>query len=574
MSGKAAYETTHDMKAGLMKRTCDTIWLICINITLLSLTVTAEDRQTDSLQQLLRVSKSDSTRIDALIMLSRTYLYTDLHLSLDYAEQALELAERQQGSEIYASALSNAGVVYFTLGMFEAASRSFYQYLAIQREKDNKQKIAFGLANIGAIHMQMNQFENAEPIYLSALQLLDELTTTDNKGETLPEIVTFYNNLGIINRELGKVDTAISYYQKGIHLAKSLSAEDEYLAMLYNNLGNIYIDTQQYDLAFQALQTALDLRIKNNNVSGMASSYRNIGSYYLSRKEYKQAEKSLYKAAELALIVGSKSLSQSIYSFLFQYYNELQKADSALKYHILMKELEDELMAEETMRELTSLELNAQFTEKEKLRQIEQKKKEQGYMFIAVILIMIIALVVLLFVLTKNRLKRLRLEKEVSDFATKNLSLEKDALEKELEVKRKEMTTQVMYQIKKNELVDTIAQKLLKHSPNFRKEDQGIIREILRDLEKAQKDDVWDEFELLFQGVHNEFYEKLQTICPDLTTNERRLCAFLKMHMSTKEIASITGQSLRSIEVARTRLRRKLKLTNSDTGLSEFLSSI
>lgn len=574
MSGKAAYETTHDMKAGLMKRTYDTIWLICINITLLSLTVTAEDRQTDSLQQLLRVSKSDSTRIDALIMLSRTYLYTDLHLSLDYAEQALELAERQQGSEIYASALSNAGVVYFTLGMFEAASRSFYQYLAIQREKDNKQKIAFGLANIGAIHMQMNQFENAEPIYLSALQLLDELTTTDNKGETLPEIVTFYNNLGIINRELGKVDTAISYYQKGIHLAKSLSAEDEYLAMLYNNLGNIYIDTQQYDLAFQALQTALDLRIKNNNVSGMASSYRNIGSYYLSRKEYKQAEKSLYKAAELALIVGSKSLSQSIYSFLFQYYNELQKADSALKYHILMKELEDELMAEETMRELTSLELNAQFTEKEKLRQIEQKKKEQGYMFIAVILIMIIALVVLLFVLTKNRLKRLRLEKEVSDFATKNLSLEKDALEKELEVKRKEMTTQVMYQIKKNELVDTIAQKLLKHSPNFRKEDQGIIREILRDLEKAQKDDVWDEFELLFQGVHNEFYEKLQTICPDLTTNERRLCAFLKMHMSTKEIASITGQSLRSIEVARTRLRRKLKLTNSDTGLSEFLSSI
>jgi len=574
LSGKAAYETTHDMKAGLMKRTCDTIWLICINITLLSLTVTAEDRQTDSLQQLLRVSKSDSTRIDALIMLSRTYLYTDLHLSLDYAEQALELAERQQGSEIYASALSNAGVVYFTLGMFEAASRSFYQYLAIQREKDNKQKIAFGLANIGAIHMQMNQFENAEPIYLSALQLLDELTTTDNKGETLPEIVTFYNNLGIINRELGKVDTAISYYQKGIHLAKSLSAEDEYLAMLYNNLGNIYIDTQQYDLAFQALQTALDLRIKNNNVSGMASSYRNIGSYYLSRKEYKQAEKSLYKAAELALIVGSKSLSQSIYSFLFQYYNELQKADSALKYHILMKELEDELMAEETMRELTSLEINAQFTEKEKLRQIEQKKKEQGYMFIAVILIMIIALVVLLFVLTKNRLKRLRLEKEVSDFATKNLSLEKDALEKELEVKRKEMTTQVMYQIKKNELVDTIAQKLLKHSPNFRKEDQGIIREILRDLEKAQKDDVWDEFELLFQGVHNEFYEKLQTICPDLTTNERRLCAFLKMHMSTKEIASITGQSLRSIEVARTRLRRKLKLTNSDTGLSEFLSSI
>jgi DNA-binding CsgD family transcriptional regulator len=63
-------------------------------------------------------------------------------------------------------------------------------------------------------------------------------------------------------------------------------------------------------------------------------------------------------------------------------------------------------------------------------------------------------------------------------------------------------------------------------------------------------------------------------INPELSLNERRLCAFLRLNMTTKEIASITGQSPRSIEVARTRLRKKLNLTNSDTSLTDFLSHI
>ena len=82
------------------------------------------------------------------------------------------------------------------------------------------------------------------------------------------------------------------------------------------------------------------------------------------------------------------------------------------------------------------------------------------------------------------------------------------------------------------------------------------------------------EFEIRFQQVHNSFYDKLNALSPDLSTNERRLCAFLKLSMSTKEISSITGQSPRSIDVARTRLRKKLNLTNNDSSLSDFLSSL
>jgi DNA-binding CsgD family transcriptional regulator len=66
----------------------------------------------------------------------------------------------------------------------------------------------------------------------------------------------------------------------------------------------------------------------------------------------------------------------------------------------------------------------------------------------------------------------------------------------------------------------------------------------------------------------------LQQQFPDLSPNERRLCAFLRLNMSSKEISTITGQSIHSIQVARTRLRKKLQLTHSEQGLIEFLAAL
>lgn len=527
----------------------------------------------DSLLYVLETSKTDSARVHNYVLLSREYVYTDLKLSLSYAEKSLDIAEKQDDDIVLAYALFNAGNVYFALGMYEPSSRFFYRYLAMKKEKGSKREIAFSLSNIGAIHLQMKQFEKAEPIFLSVLDLIQEYSLSE-QGELLPEIVTIYNNLGIVYRELNDKPKAIDYYNRGIIIAQNLDIEDESVAMLYNNLGNVYNDIGDYPEAYNALQKALDLRKKNKNIAGMAASYRNLGNYYQSLQDFDQAKVHFYKAAENAQQVGGKSLTQSIFENLFEYYQALNRHDSALKYHILSKQLDEEMNAEATMRELTSLELNAQFAEKEKLSMEEQKRKEQWYFFIAVFLVMVLAIIALLFFLTKNRLQRLQLEKQNSDLLSKNLILEKETLEKELELNKKEMTTNVMYQIKKNELVDEIVRKLLKHSPNFRKENQELIRGIIRDLEKTQKDEVWDEFELRFQGVHDDFYNKLRKINPDLSNNERRLCAFLKLNMTTKEIASITGQSPRSIEVARTRLRKKLDLTNSDTSLTDFLLSI
>jgi hypothetical protein len=259
---------------------------------------------------------------------------------------------------------------------------------------------------------------------------------------------------------------------------------------------------------------------------------------------------------------------------MFGYYQELQNADSALKYNILFTEYMEKLNEEATRKELAHLELASQLKEKEKIQQFEQKRKELLYLVAGLILTLTVAILSLLYFISYSRNRRLTLEKEIINLNSKNLKLEKESIENELDQKNKEMATNVMYQIQKNEMIHDIVEKLQKHSTTGIKQDDSWILEIIRDLEKTQEKSVWNEFEVRFQQVHNDFYKKLNDINPELSTNERRLCAFLKLNMTTKEISTITGQIPRSIDVARTRLRKKLNLTNSEVSLIEFLCTI
>jgi DNA-binding CsgD family transcriptional regulator len=220
------------------------------------------------------------------------------------------------------------------------------------------------------------------------------------------------------------------------------------------------------------------------------------------------------------------------------------------------------------------MEITAQFQERELIRQMQQKRKELRYMYGGGLALLIAIILGLLFFLAQSRSRRLLLANTNYQLESEKSLLAKENLENQLEIKNKELTTNVMYQIRKNELINDITQKLLKYSHGLNREQQNLIQGISRDLERTQDKSVWEEFEMRFHQVHNDFYDKLHLINHDLSLNERRLCAFLRLNMTTKEISSITGQSLRSIEVARTRLRKKLHLTNSDVNLTDYLLGI
>ena len=73
--------------------------------------------------------------------------------------------------------------------------------------------------------------------------------------------------------------------------------------------------------------------------------------------------------------------------------------------------------------------------------------------------------------------------------------------------------------------------------------------------------------------VHEDFYDALNKKFPDLTPNEKRLCAFLRLNMTTKEISAITHQSVQSINMARFRLRKKMNMEHDDNLIS-FLGQL
>ena len=101
----------------------------------------------------------------------------------------------------------------------------------------------------------------------------------------------------------------------------------------------------------------------------------------------------------------------------------------------------------------------------------------------------------------------------------------------------------------------------------------ATIGRLIKKLEHQNSDSYWEEFEIRFQEIHRHFYAELHDNFSGLTTNDVKLCALLKMGMNTKEICSVTFQSIRAVEAARLRLRKKLNLA-SGKNLSVFLQKI
>lgn len=85
--------------------------------------------------------------------------------------------------------------------------------------------------------------------------------------------------------------------------------------------------------------------------------------------------------------------------------------------------------------------------------------------------------------------------------------------------------------------------------------------------------DEWEVFEFNFNQVHEEFFNKLKERHPDLTHKDLKVCAYIKMNLSTKEIAPLMNISIRGVETNRYRLRKKLDLEN-DNSLVDYLQNI
>lgn len=205
--------------------------------------------------------------------------------------------------------------------------------------------------------------------------------------------------------------------------------------------------------------------------------------------------------------------------------------------------------------------------------------------------ILILAVLLLVVRFLRRRMARSRKAYELQQqkiFAEREKQLQIDSLMAEKEVirlrnenlrneklqKDKELANTTMVNIQTSRLLVAFRNDLKKLTQELGSHQAAnqvntIIRKITRIIDSDKQ---WEVFETHFESVHEEFLKRLKENYPDLSPRELKLCAYLRLNISSKEIANLMDISVRGVEISRYRLRKKLQLEH-DRNLTEFIIS-
>ena len=147
--------------------------------------------------------------------------------------------------------------------------------------------------------------------------------------------------------------------------------------------------------------------------------------------------------------------------------------------------------------------------------------------------------------------------------------LNNERLREDIEAKNREAALSTMNLVKKNEILQQIKDELLA-GRDPEKNIRTVIKTIDRNIDEGE---TWEIFRDAFENANRDFFKKIKERHPDLTPNDLKLCAYLRLNLSSKEIAPMLNISPRSVEVKRYRLRKKMEL-DRDTGLTEYILAI
>lgn len=166
-------------------------------------------------------------------------------------------------------------------------------------------------------------------------------------------------------------------------------------------------------------------------------------------------------------------------------------------------------------------------------------------------------------------------ELEINKTESEMVSLRNEKLEAEISYKNSELASSAMHLVKKGELLTKVKAELA-HVMKVMDNPQAVteLKKMIRSLsDDDNMDKEWENFTKHFDKVHSDFVVGLKEKHPTITGNEVKLCAYLRMNLSTKEIAQLMNISVRGVEISRYRLRKKLLLP-SETNLFDYLISI
>jgi tetratricopeptide (TPR) repeat protein len=547
-------------------------------------------------------TSNDTVKARLIYQLGKHYYGNDFEKASKYANQLLEFSNKIGYQWGVPKALELQANIADYNGDYNRALKLFFRALTLYKQKGSKSEIINVQNNIGVTYAKKG-------IYTEGLKYLLQGLETAKKVNDIEGLVSTYNNIGIVCKIQGKPEQALQYYLKC--LALQLAHHGGYsISFTYQNIGEIYRNKGDYGKALEYFELGLKYAKTENNPSSVANNYSSIGSVYIDKKIFDKAlenhlialairekmqdgygmftsyvslgniyhqigenQKALaftQKAYELVKGRGELDMMAEVYRQFSEINATLGNYKAAYQNHQLYKQFNDSVFNAENQKKFTEQQLNFDFKniQEQKDRKakaaLQTQKNIRNY---TVIMLSLIALLIILWLVKRHRRNTQALQTENENIQLRNELLaieskrEKEKLQENLDFNQRELATTTLYLFQKNEMLTELKQEFESLSEAVPKKQLDKIRSTIQNNLYVDAD--WDRFKLHFEQVHPDFFKSLHENNPNLTVYEMRLCAYLHMKLSTKEIASLLNIEPASVFTAKMRLNKKLNIADN-----------
>lgn len=442
--------------------------------------------------------------------------------------------------------------IYLDKSNYEIALQYCIKALNLLEKLDDNLRYADALGQMANIELSLGNRTKAVDFYKKALGLYIEEDDKFYQGIA-------YDFLGSNLSESGDYEEAEDYLHKGLSLARKMKSP-VVESLLLHSMGNHQTRLSNYNQAIKYLNAALVLAKKNNRVENIVSIYYSIANARQKNGDYENALENVNQG----ITVSNKINSIESYSILLKLRSEIyQKTKNKIlafedyKRHIILKDSFFNIEKANRIEELKTIyetekkeqQISQQETE---INLLEEREKVSNLQKLVLGGGLVLSLVAIGFGFYGFRQR------------TKKNQLEKEKVEAELAFKKKQLTTHALHLAKKNEVLEGLKQK----AAELKKREGGgaAYQEMIKTINFDQQDDkAWENFTQYFEAVHTDFAKQAMAKYPDISKNELRLMALMKMNLSSKEIANILNISSDGVKKARQRLRKKMDLSPDDS---------
>lgn len=505
------------------------------------------------------------------------YVDRDLEKSWFLAKEIIE----ESTTHNYANGLGQGwfakALYYDRTNQKDSALVSYQRSALIFKEDNSPRNLAYCYNSIGIMYRQLKNLDLALQYNMQALEIYTSLKDSLSIADQWNNIANVYLDADSTN-EKGS-DLAFSYYVKAEKMYKALGVISSRFS-IHINLGIEYEKRHEFNKAKAAFSRALSIARKNESVRDEISARVNYSYLYAKLHEHEDADKHLTIAYTLAHNLNIIEEQLLVADAFVNLRKREGKYKQALDWTKVSKELSEALYHQRRNEFLVETETKINLAKKEK--EIEQFIIEEKAVKTQRTIIIVSASILLLLLILLLRVQKIRhknekeLESKQQQLLNSKLEktkLEKEKIEADLNSRKQLLSNLAIHMVQKNEMLESIEKELTsiaKSKGNISQELLLLKTELKQQL-RIGKD--LEEFNFQLQIINESFYKALEEKLPDLTKNERKLAALLRLGLSTKEI-SITSKSTESaVKIARHRLRKKLNIT-SDANLNDFFKSL